>query len=142
MDGMTIGQLAARTGLSISAIRFYQRRGLLPARQTNGGWQRFGPDSMARLTVIKLAKDCGFTLDEIAVLLDALYAPTSPTATWQAMGEAKLAEVDAQSARLQQMRRLLIEALSYCHLDLDRSQIIATALDWADRPSDQPSLAR
>jgi MerR family redox-sensitive transcriptional activator SoxR len=86
MDGMTIGQLAAHTGLSISAVRFYQRRGLLPARQPNGGWQRFGSDSLARLTVIKLAKDCGFTLDEIAVLLDALYAPTSPTATWQAMG--------------------------------------------------------
>jgi MerR family redox-sensitive transcriptional activator SoxR len=140
MDGMTIGQLAAHSGMSISAIRFYQRRGLLPARQPNGGWQRFDPDSIGRLTVIKLAKDCGFTLDEIAVLLEALYAPTSPTATWQAMGEAKLAELDAQAARLQQMRRLLTEALSYCQLDLDRSQIIATALGWADRPQDQPAL--
>jgi MerR family redox-sensitive transcriptional activator SoxR len=142
MDGMTIGQLAAHTGLSISAIRFYQRRGLMPARQPTGGWQRFGPDVVARLTVIELAKGCGFTLDEIAVLLDALYAPTSPTATWQAMGEAKLAELDAQATRLQQMRRLLTEALSYCHLDLDHSQIIATALDMADRPLDQLSLPR
>jgi MerR family redox-sensitive transcriptional activator SoxR len=142
MDGMTIGQLAAHTGLTISAIRFYQRRGLLPARQANGGWQRFGPDVVARLTVIELAKGCGFTLDEIAVLLDALYGPTSPTATWRTMGEAKLAELDAQAARLQQMRRLLTEALSYCDLNLDRSQIIATALGMADRPSDQPSLAR
>jgi hypothetical protein len=79
-------------------------------------------------------RNARITLDEIAVLLDALYAPTSPTATWQAMGEAKLAEIEAQAARLQQMRRLLTEALSYCHLDLDRSQIIATALGWADRP--------
>jgi hypothetical protein len=92
--------------------------------------------------VIELAKRCGFTLDQIAVLLEALYAPTSPTATWRAIGEAKLAEIDAQAARLQQMRRLLTEALSSCHLDLDRSQIIATALGMADRPQDQPSLPR
>ena len=142
MDGMTIGQLAAHTGLSISAIRFYQRRGLLPARQPNGGWQRFNSDTVGRLRVIELAKGCGFTLDEITELLDALYAPTSPTATWQRMGEAKLAEIDAQVARLQKMRRLLTEALSYCHLDLDRSQIIATALGWADTQHDKPSLAR
>jgi MerR family redox-sensitive transcriptional activator SoxR len=142
VEELTIGQLAARTGLSVSAIRFYQRRGLLPARQPASGWQRFGPDILARLTVIELAKGCGFTLEEIAVLLDALYAPGSPTATWQAMGEAKLAELDAQAARLQQMRRLLTEALSYCHLDLDRSQIITTALGWAQTQHDQSSLAR
>jgi DNA-binding transcriptional MerR regulator len=115
---------------------------LRSARHPGSSWQRFNWDTVGRLRVIELAKGCGFTLDEIAELLDALYAPTSPTATWQAMGEAKLAELDAQAARLQQMRRLLTEALSYCHLDLDRSQIIATALGWADSPQDQPSLPR
>jgi MerR family redox-sensitive transcriptional activator SoxR len=142
VEELTIGQLAARTGLSVSAIRFYQRRGLLPARQPSRGWQRFDPDAVARLTIIGLAKSCGFTLEEIAELLDALYAPTSPTATWQAMGEAKLAEIEAQAARLQQMRGLLTEALSYCQLDMDRSQIIATAFGWADTQLDTPPLPR
>jgi DNA-binding transcriptional MerR regulator len=128
---MTIGELAARTGLRVSAIRYYQRCGLLPARDPGSAWQHFSPDTVGRLTVITLAKSCGFSLDEIGVLLAALYSPASPTRTWQAMGEAKLAEVDAQITRLQQMRRLLVEALAQCHLDLDRNQIIATALDWA-----------
>jgi DNA-binding transcriptional MerR regulator len=139
MADLTIGQLGAHIGLSVSAIRFYQRRGLLPAHQPGSSWQRFNSDTVGRLRVIELAKGCGFTLDEIAELL---YAPTSPTATWQAMGEAKLAELDAQVARLQQMRRLLTEALSYCHLGLDRRQIIATALGWADTQHDKPSLPR
>jgi MerR, DNA binding len=70
------------------------------------------------------------SLDETGVLLEALYAPAPPAATWRAMGEAKLAELDALIARLHQMRGLLSEALVQCHLDPDRRQIIATALDW------------
>jgi DNA-binding transcriptional MerR regulator len=138
MEGMTIGELAARTGLRVSAIRYYQRRGLLPARDATGAWQRFSPDLVGRLTVIALAKGCGFSLDEIGVLLAALYGPASPTRTWQAMGEAKLAEIDAQIARLHQVRQLLVDALAQCPLDLDRNQIISTALDWASAAS--PSL--
>ena len=135
MGGVTIGELATRTGLSVSTIRFYQRRGLLPAGAPGRAWQRFGPDVEARLIVIQLAKSCGFSLDEVAVLLDALYAPTSPTATWQAMGEAKLAQIDNQMIQLEQMRRLLIDALAQCHLDPDRSQVIATARQWANARS-------
>lgn len=78
---MRIGELATRTGLSISAIRYYQRRGLVPSRQVGSGWQRFGDEAVARLIIITPAKDCGFSLDEISVLLDALYAPASPAAT-------------------------------------------------------------
>jgi hypothetical protein len=58
------------------------------------------------------------------------------------MGEAKLAEIEGQAARLQQMRRLLTEALSYRHLDMDRNQIIATALGWTDTQLDTPSPPR
>jgi MerR family transcriptional regulator, redox-sensitive transcriptional activator SoxR len=142
MAGMTIGELAARTGLRVSAIRYYQRRGLLPAPDTGGAWQRFGADVVGRLTVIALAKSAGFSLDEIGVLLAALYGPTSPASSWQAMGEAKLAEVDAQIARLHQMRRLLTDALAQCHLDPGRNQIIATALDWASTSPRPPAPAQ
>ena len=146
MAGMTIGELATRTGLRVSAIRYYQRRGLLPAREAGDTWQRFGPDVAGRLTVIALAKSAGFSLDEIGVLLAALYGPTSPTGTWQAMGEAKLAEIDAQIARLHQMRRLLAAALAQCHLDPDRNQIISIALNWASPspglPAQVPAIPR
>ena len=68
---MTIGQLATRTGLAPSAIRYYERRGLLPMPERGHGWHRYGSDTLSLLAVIELAKRTGFTLDEIAVLLQA-----------------------------------------------------------------------
>ena len=98
---MTIGELAEITGLSVSAIRFYQRRGLLPPRDTGSGWQRFGGDVLDRLAVIELTKSAGFSLDETIRLFDAFDAdpdsvPQTP-AIWQGLAEHKLGEVDATS---------------------------------------------
>ena len=128
---MTIGELADRTGLAVSAIRFYQRRGLLPARDAGSGWQRYGPDTLARLAVIELAKGTGFSLDEIAQLLAAFDADGSPATTWQTLAEAKLADIDAQAARLHHMRDLLTEALTCSCMTLDRAQLVPAALGWA-----------
>lgn len=131
METMTIGELAERTGLAVSAIRFYQRRGLLPARGAGSGWQRFGPDTLARLAVIELAKRTGFSLDETAELLAALDTDGSPAHTWQALAAAKLADIDARTARLQHMRELLTEALDCSCMTLDRAQLVPVALGWA-----------
>lgn len=128
---MTIGELATRSGLSISAIRFYQRRGLLPPRDVTSGWQRYDADTLTRLAVIELAKRTGFTLDEVAVLLGAVNAADSPAATWKAMIEAKLTEIDAQMRRLHTMRHLLTEALHCDCLTLDRAALVPAALGWA-----------
>src|SRR4030095_505725 len=142
VETFTIGQLAARTRLSVSAIRFYQRRGLLPARQPVSGWQRCGPDTLTRLGVIELAKRCGFTLDEVAELLGAMDPATdaSPAPTWKAMAEAKLAEIDAQGRRLHHMRALLTDALACSCLDLDRAQLIPAALDWVTQATSTTQL--
>jgi len=131
VDGMTIGELATRSGLSSSAIRFYQRRGLLPPRESGSTWQRYGADTLARLAVIELAKRAGFTLDEIIVLLDAVRGADSPAPTWQAMAQTKLTEIDTQIANLHHMRGLLSEALACSCLTLDRAALIPVALGWA-----------
>ena len=130
MHGMTIGELAARSGLNVSAIRFYQRRGLLPPRDVRYGWQRFGPDTVTRLALIELAKRTGFTLDEISTVLDAMDAE-SPATTWRAMFQAKVAEIDAQVQRLHAMRDVLTEAIDCSCLTLDRAALVPTALGWA-----------
>lgn len=131
---MTIGELSTITGLSVSAIRFYHRRGLLPARDADAGWQRYGHDALDRLAVIELAKSAGFSLDEIIRLFDALNAdPDSiPEAApiWQGLAEAKLIEIDTRITRLQQMRRLLQDALEYSYLPADRAQQVPAALGW------------
>lgn len=142
---MTIGELSAITGLSPSAIRFYERRGLLPARDASGGWQRYGHDALERLAVIQLSKSAGFSLDETIRILDALDAdpdsiPGSP-AIWQGLAEVKLVEIDAHIVRLQNMRRLLEDALTYSYLSPDRLRQVPAMLGWTDaRPEDEASL--
>jgi MerR family redox-sensitive transcriptional activator SoxR len=134
-------ELATRSGLSISAIRFYQRRGLLPPRQSGSTWQRYGPDIVNRLAVIELAKRTGFTLDEIITILDAVDTADSPAPAWQAMATDKLAEIDAQVARLHHMRGLLAEALACSCLTLDRAALIPAALGWATDVAKGPANA-
>lgn len=131
MDGMTIGELADRSGLSVSAIRFYQRRGLLPPRDSGSAWQRYGPDTVARLAVVELAKRAGFTLDEILQLLHATDADPAPAPAWRSLAQAKIAEIDTRIAQLHQMRGLLTEAVDCSCLSLDRAALIPAALGWA-----------
>lgn len=131
---MTIGELSDITGLSVSAIRFYERRGLLPARDADGGWQRYGEDAVSRLAVIQLAKSAGFNLDETIRILDALDVdPDSVPATppiWRGLAEVKLIEIDTLIGRLQDMRRLLQDALTYSYLSPDRVRQVPAALGW------------
>jgi len=128
---MTIGELSRRSGLAVSAIRFYQRRGLLPARDGGRGWQRYGADTLSRLAVIDLAKRTGFSLDEIGALMAALDADGTLVPAWRALASAKLAEIEAQITRLGQMRELLTEGLACSCLTLPQVDLVPTALAWA-----------
>jgi len=130
---MTIGELSQITGLSVSAIRFYQKRGVLPAREGDG-WQRFDVSTLDRLAVIELAKSAGFNLDEIIRLFDAVEAdpdavPAEP-AVWQGLAEFKLSEIDALMARLDSMRKLLADTLTLGYLPGDRMHHVPATLGW------------
>lgn len=137
-ESLTIGELAEITGLSVSAIRFYQRRGLLPARSAESGWQRYGDDTLARLAVIELAKSAGFNLDEVIRVLDAMKddPDTAPDGApiWQGLAEAKLADIDSRILRLQQMRRLLSDSLARDGLTPDRIRHVPAELGWTAGP--------
>jgi MerR family redox-sensitive transcriptional activator SoxR len=140
---MTIGELSEITGLSVSAIRFYQRRGLLPARETGSGWQRFDSSTLDRLAVIELTKSAGFSLDEITRLMDALdtdpdSVPETP-AIWQGLADHKLTEVDQLITRLTHLRSLLRDSLDYAYLSADRAHQVPAVLGWT-APSDAPAL--
>jgi MerR family redox-sensitive transcriptional activator SoxR len=130
---MTIGELAQISGLSVSAIRFYAKRGVLSAREGDG---RHGLDasSLDRLAVLELAKISGFDLDEALRLLDAVDAdpdviPTRP-AIWQGLAEFELAEIETRIARLEAMRRLLTDALALGYLPADRIHQVPSSLGW------------
>lgn len=109
MGGLTIGEVARRAGLRPSALRFYERSGLLPAPTRVGGQRRYDPTVLRRLTAIRLAQGAGFTVAEIRTLLNDFPPDTPPATRWRALGAKKAAELDARIANLQGMKRLLEE---------------------------------
>jgi MerR family redox-sensitive transcriptional activator SoxR len=110
---LTIGQVAGRAGLNVSAIRYYEAEGLLPEALRVGGRRRYTEDVFARLGVIDVAKRAGFSLDDIRTLLDASDAGEPAHASLQELAGRKLPEIDELIERAEAVRRWL-EAASAC----------------------------
>ena len=111
MDGMQIGEVARSTGLAPSAIRYYEKLGLLPKPAIAGGKRRYDPSVLEWLSLIALAREAGFTMAEIKRLVTGFTPGTRPAARWQELATRKLAEIDAMVARAERMRAVLRVAL-------------------------------
>jgi len=112
-NGLTIGAVARAAGVNVETIRFYQRKGLLsePDRP-QGSVRRYGPDDIARLQFIKSAQRLGFSLDEIAGLLqldDGMHCDQA-----RELGERKLQNVRAKLADLKRMESALAQMVRAC----------------------------
>jgi MerR family transcriptional regulator, redox-sensitive transcriptional activator SoxR len=116
---LTIGQLAQRVGLATSAIRFYERTGVLPQPERVSGQRRYGPDAVRRLEVLEVAKRAGFSLDEAKLLLQSADAGTPAFEAVRALAERKLPDVEALIARAQNMRSWLLAATDCSCTTLD-----------------------
>lgn len=108
---LTIGAVAARAGVTTSAIRYYERRGLLVADERRSGQRRYHERTLRRLVFIGMLQDAGLSLDEIAGILEA-----SDVAGWKAIASARLEVLDEEIERLQQAREYLRGAL-LCRFD-------------------------
>jgi len=127
-ETLTIGQLARRAGLATSAIRFYERTGVLPEPARVGGRRCYGPDAVRRLEVLGIAKRAGFSLDEAKVLLSSAEAGTPASEAVRALAERKLPEVEALVSRAVQMRAWLRTAADCSCASLDGCELFdATA---------------
>ena len=105
---MTIGELSARTGVAASAIRYYESLGLIAKPRRESSRRVYGADAVDALSIVLLARSCGFRLDEIAELMRGLgKAGSPPSATWKAMAAVKRAEIEESMRQLRAMRRLL-----------------------------------
>jgi DNA-binding transcriptional MerR regulator len=110
---LAIGELARRAGTAPSALRYYERIGLLPPAERAGGKRHYPPASAERLALIRLYQDAGFTLKEISRLVVAGRRPS-----WIPLAERKIAELDARIAEAQRAKDLLEHALDCPHDDL------------------------
>lgn len=104
---LAIGEVAKRTGLRPSAVRYYERLGLLPAPVRDAGRRRYDDGVFVRLRVIAFARDCGFSLREIR----QLFAGKPYSAAMRGLASRKLNEMREAIARLEAMRALLRTAL-------------------------------
>jgi len=118
---LTIGDLARRTGLSVSAIRFYEARGLVRAIRTGGNQRRFARADIRRLSFALIAQKLGLSLGEIEVELASLPAGRTPTrGDWQAISERMRSVLDARIMRLIETRDRLDGCIGCGCLSLDR----------------------
>ncbi len=107
-DGLSIGDIAARTGLAVSAIRYYEDEGLVTPWRNAGGQRRFQRADIRRLSFIMIAQQFGFTLAQIKAELDRLPRHRAPTKRdWARISAAFRAGLDERIARLQRMRDTL-----------------------------------
>lgn len=107
---LSIGEVAEKAGTSISAIRFYEREGLLSAAERVSGQRRFTEETVQRLGIIDVAKQAGFSLEEVGVLLTSIDEGAPAHEQLQILASRKLPEVDALIARAQAMRDWLTTA--------------------------------
>jgi MerR family redox-sensitive transcriptional activator SoxR len=108
---MTIGEVARQAGVAPSAVRYYERRGLLRADARVSGQRRFGAATLRRLVFIGMLQDAGLSLEDIAAILDA-----PDVATWKAVARARLTALDAEIEQLRLAREYLDGAL-LCRYD-------------------------
>ena len=120
-DRIPIGELAARSGLAPSAIRFYEAEGLLRSDRTEGGQRRFGRDTLRRLAFIQAAQRVGLTLDEIRAALETLPDARTPTvADWTRLSRSWKPRLDEQITLLTRLRDDLTSCIGCGCLSLRR----------------------
>jgi MerR family transcriptional regulator, redox-sensitive transcriptional activator SoxR len=104
-DTITIGELAARTGLSVSAIRFYEAKGLIEPFRSSGGQRRFMRSDIRRLSFIRIAQALGLSIEGIGEELAKLPHGRTPNASdWARISRAIRNMVDAKIAMLERTR--------------------------------------
>lgn len=113
--GMTIGQLAKATDTKTETIRFYEKIGILAApTRTTGNYRSYGEDHMRRLTFIRRARNLGFPLKTVRLLLSLVDQPEQPCAVVDAIVVEQRHEVERKIADLQGLRQELERLADQC----------------------------
>lgn len=124
MSTITIGEVARRSGVAASALRFYEERGLITAHRTGAGHRRFSRAVLRRIAFIVYAQRVGLTLDEIGAELAKLPEDRAPTGDdWSRLMDKWRAKIRARIAELQRLEDSLAECIGCGCLSLDRCRL-------------------
>lgn len=120
-DRLTVSEVAERSGFAGSALRFYERRGLIEAERTGGNQRRYRREVLRRLAFIAAARHVGLTLEEIGDALATLPEGRTPTrADWNRISERWRSRLDEEIAALEALRDGLDSCIGCGCLSLDR----------------------
>ncbi|WP_031078750.1 MerR family transcriptional regulator [Streptomyces sp. NRRL WC-3742] len=128
MRYLGIGELARRVRVRASALRYWEERGLLPGSHREAGRRVWPVSAVRRVALIRMAQRAGFTLAEIAGLLNG---DTSPGATrqWRELAARKLPELDDHITRTQALRRAVADCMECGCMNFDRCVLLAASAD-------------
>jgi MerR family redox-sensitive transcriptional activator SoxR len=117
--GLLIGEVARRAGLSTSALRYYEKAGLLPPPSRVSKRRVYDSKVLGRIRIILLALDAGFTVKETKTFLSGYPVTATPAERWRALASQKLTELDEQMERLTQMKSILSDSFQCACLRVD-----------------------
>jgi MerR family redox-sensitive transcriptional activator SoxR len=121
---LTIGEVARRSGVAASALRFYEERGLIASERAGSGHRRYPRPVLRRIAFIVFAQRVGLTLDEIAGELARLPENRAPTRRdWERLSGAWSSRIDERIAELQRLKAGLTECIGCGCLSLDRCRL-------------------
>ena len=135
-DLLPIGDLARRTGLSVSAIRFYEEKGLVESLRSSGNQRRFLRSDIRRLSFILIAQKLGLSLTEIERALADLPQGRTPTAAdWKRISGEVRKRIDAQIAALEKVREDLDGCIGCGCLSLKKCALYNPRDSWGEKGS-------
>jgi MerR family redox-sensitive transcriptional activator SoxR len=118
---LSISEVAARSGMAASALRFYEEQGLITASRTSGGARRYPRSVLRRLAIIRAGRNVGLSLPEIRTALESLPGGRPPTVDdWARLSEGWRARLDEQIAALERLRDGLTSCIGCGCLSLGR----------------------
>lgn len=122
---LSVGELAARSGVSVSALHFFERQGLLQSTRTSGNQRRYRRDALRRVGLIRIAQRVGIPLRELATVLALLPQDRTPDREdWRRLSESWQAQLDERLRHLQQLRNELTDCIGCGCMSIDRCPLI------------------
>jgi MerR family transcriptional regulator, redox-sensitive transcriptional activator SoxR len=124
-DELTIGEVSARSGVAPSALRFYERRGLITATRTDGNQRRFDRAVLRRLAFIQAGRTAGISLERIGGALGTLPRNRTPgRRDWERLSNRWRDDLDARIGTLQALRERLTTCIGCGCLSIDRCELL------------------
>jgi MerR family transcriptional regulator, redox-sensitive transcriptional activator SoxR len=121
---LTVGQLAARSGVAVSALHFYERQKLISSRRTSGNQRRYRRDTLRRVALIRIAQRVGIPLADVRAALSELPDGRTPTRhDWERLARRWQAELDLRIHHLQQLRDDFTDCVGCGCLSIDRCRL-------------------